>query len=138
VEGGIRHAAGEGGKTAAHGEKLREQLGRLGGTPFKLGELKNFLSGEVMLPVSELNRLRREFVGELEKLRAQPKRWTLERPRPEPGSRKWNGATVRKSGNRGPQLIVLVRNLPQLEAALKCGVQTVYCEFEDPKNIARP
>ena len=58
-------------------EKLREQLGRLGGTPFKLGELKNFLSGEVMLPVSELNRLRREFVGELEKLRAQPKRWTL-------------------------------------------------------------
>ena len=24
-------------------ERLREQLGRLGGTPFKLGELKNFL-----------------------------------------------------------------------------------------------
>ena len=58
-------------------EKLRDQLGRLGGTPFKLGELKNFLSGEVLLPVSELNRLRREFVAELEKLRAQPKRWTL-------------------------------------------------------------
>jgi len=31
-------------------------------------------------------------------------------------------------------LIVLVRNLPQLEAALKCGVATVYCEFEDPKK----
>jgi putative protease len=58
-------------------EKLREQLGRLGGTPFKLGELKNNLSGEVMVAVSELNRLRREFVAELEKLRAQPKRWTL-------------------------------------------------------------
>ena len=58
-------------------EKLREQLGRLGGTPFKLGELKNFLAGEVMLPVSELNRLRREVVAELEKLRAQPKRWKL-------------------------------------------------------------
>jgi putative protease len=28
-------------------EKLREQLGRLGGTPFRLGELKNFLAGEV-------------------------------------------------------------------------------------------
>ena len=58
-------------------DKLREQLGRLGGTPFKLGELKNYLAGEVMLPVSELNRLRREIVAELEKLRAQPKRWTL-------------------------------------------------------------
>ena len=32
------------------------------------------------------------------------------------------------------ELIVLVRNLPQLEAALKCGVRTVYCEFEDPKK----
>ena len=40
-------------------EKLREQIGRLGGTPFKLSTLKNFLSGEVLLPVSELNRLRR-------------------------------------------------------------------------------
>ena len=58
-------------------ERLREQLGRLGGTPFKLGELKNNLSGEVLLPVSELNRLRREVVVELEQLRIQPKRWTL-------------------------------------------------------------
>ena len=58
-------------------ERLREQLGRLGGTPFRLGELKNNLSGEVLLPVSELNRLRREVVAELEKLRPQPKRWTL-------------------------------------------------------------
>jgi putative protease len=31
-------------------------------------------------------------------------------------------------------LIVLVRNLAQLEAALKCGVTTIYCEFEDPKK----
>ena len=116
-------------------EKLREQLGRLGGTPFKLDELKNFLSGEVMLPVSELNRLRREFVGELENLRATPKQWTL------------NDCGLRiadcglktapanpKSEIANPQLIVLVRSMPQLEAALKCGVQTIYCEFEDPKK----
>jgi putative protease len=31
-------------------------------------------------------------------------------------------------------LIVLIRNLAQLEAALACGVTTVYCEFEDPKK----
>jgi putative protease len=29
---------------------------------------------------------------------------------------------------------VLVRNLAQLDAALKCGVETLYCEFEDPKK----
>ncbi len=56
---------------------LREQLGRLGGTPFKLGELKNFLEGEVILPMSELNRLRRDAVNQLDALRAQPKQWTL-------------------------------------------------------------
>jgi putative protease len=114
-------------------EKLREQLGRLGGTPFRLGELKNFLSGDVMLPVSELNRLRREFVGELEKLRAQPKRWQLNVGQ----ASSLSLTSKEKNGDRQdacPTLIVLVRNLSQLEAALKCGVTTIYCEFEDPKK----
>src|SRR6185503_6054198 len=58
-------------------QRLRDQLGRLGGTPFSLGDLRNQLDGAVMLPVSELNRLRREAVNELAALRARPKRWTL-------------------------------------------------------------
>jgi putative protease len=115
-------------------ERLSEQLGRLGGTPFNLGALKNFLTGEVMLPMSALNRLRREVVTELETLRAQPKRWGLA-----------SGILVLENCARtthqdariqtpDPTLIVLVRSLAQLEAALKYGVQTVYCEFEDPKK----
>jgi len=59
-------------------DRLRQQLGRLGGTPFKLGELQDLLEGSVVLPVSELNRLRREAARQLETLRAQPKRWSLE------------------------------------------------------------
>jgi putative protease len=114
-------------------ERLRAQLGRLGGTPFKLGELKNNLSGEVLLPVSELNRLRRKVSVELERLRAQPKRWTLNVL---PAS--CRQIHSRTSGGtpeaRLVELIVLVRNLPQLEAALQCSVTTVYCEFEDPKK----
>ena len=47
-------------------EKLREQLGRLGGTPFRLGALQNLLEGEVILPASELNRMRRELAGRIE------------------------------------------------------------------------
>jgi len=117
-------------KTPLTEEKLRDQLGRLGGTPFKLGLLKNHLSGEVLLPVSELNRLRRETVLELEKLRAAPKRWTLaEGGSLEPATR--HPSPVSQSE---PQLILLVRNIPQLEAALQCGASTVYCEFEDPKK----
>jgi putative protease len=115
-------------------EKLREQLGRLGGTPFRLGELKNFLSGEVLLPVSELNRLRRAIVIELENLRAQPKRWMLNVGQ---ASRLSLTKSEKIDGDRRdacPTLIVFVRNLAQLEAALKCGAETVYCEFEDPKK----
>src|SRR5205823_14454733 len=34
-------------------DQLREQLGRLGGTPFELDEMKSYLEGDVLLPVSE-------------------------------------------------------------------------------------
>jgi putative protease len=118
-------------------EKLSEQLGRLGGTPFKLGALKNFLPGDVMLPVSELNRVRREAVAELEKLCAQPKRWRLECgiQSAERGIKSSaSAADLSHSALRTPHLIVLVRNLPQLESALRCGISTIYCEFEDPKK----
>jgi putative protease len=160
-------------------EKLRDQLGRLGGTPFSLGTLKNFLSGEVLLPVSELNRLRREAVAELDRLRSVPKRWQLvaveggeegsgcpaQIPSPQPSAERRprnrldgerepstvsrcapvdvNPRQVEKPGgedvsrvltNTATNLIVLVRNLAQLEVALKCGVTTMYCEFEDPKK----
>ena len=43
-------------------ETLRNQLGRLGDTGMELGALYNKLEGQVILPVSELNRLRRELV----------------------------------------------------------------------------
>jgi putative protease len=114
------------------GEKLRDQLGRLGGSPFKLGQLKSLLTGEVMLPVSELNRLRREAIAALEKLRVAPKRWQLS-----PDVAETSPAAVAVGAAAPPssaQLIVLVRNLAQLETTLKCGVKTVYCEFEDPKK----
>jgi U32 family peptidase len=142
--------------------RLREQLGRLGGTPFNLAELTNLLSGEVMLPVSELNRLRREAVAELERQRALPKRWKLAAGgtgvtpvvsgvAPETVGRRAiagdanaqeqsqcsNG--IRRDAEFNPRdagatLIVLVRNLAQLDAALKCGAETVYCDFENPKK----
>ena len=46
-------------------ENIREQLGRLGGTPFQLGDLSVDLPQSVILPVSELNRMRRELVARL-------------------------------------------------------------------------
>jgi putative protease len=110
-------------------ERLREQFGRLGGTALKLNGLQNMLPTDVLLPVSELNRLRRQIVHDLEALRARPSRWT-QNAKSGP-----NPATVsRPSTQPPPRLIVLVRNLAQLEAALEHDVRTVYCEFEDPKK----
>lgn len=116
-------------------ERLREQLGRLGGTPFKLGELKNELAGYMMLPVSELNRLRRDVVAELERQRVTSKRWTLNHHKGTEAQRAVDSAAAVSPGRRGEsELIVLVRNLAQLEAALQCGIKTIYCDFEDPKK----
>jgi putative protease len=116
-------------------ERLHDQLGRLGGTPFHLGELKNELEGAVMLPVSELNRLRRDVAIELDRQRALPKQWKLNDRGVRNAERGTNDApVVPHSVLPDPHLIVLVRSLPQLEAALKCGISTVYCEFEDPKK----
>ncbi len=151
-------------------ERLTAQLGRLGGTPFKLGALRNQLEGAVIAPVSELNRLRREVAAELERQRARPKRWTISvapdasPPSPPSGERAGvRGQDVRgdvallaqvarpqtptlspdggegegqraAAASRDSELLVLVRTLPQLEAALRSGITTIYCEFEDPKR----
>jgi putative protease len=119
-------------------ERLRAQLGRLGGTPFVLGELKSSLEGDVLLPVSELNRLRRAVVDEMLTRRGQPRSWTLNASTglDTVGTRCCASAAAQQVGpaTTAPRLIVLVRSLSQLQAAMGCGVQTVYCEFEDPKK----
>lgn len=110
-------------------ERLTEQLGRLGNTPFCLGTLHNHLQGAAMLPVSELNRIRRELVEQLDILRSSPKRWQLNShsytdllPNPE------------SAPEIAPKAIVLVRNLEQLKAVLTTNISTIYCEFEDPTS----
>ncbi len=137
--------------------RLREQLGRLGGTAFRLRALAMELAGDLMLPVKELNRLRREVVSRIETLRAQPQRWTLlergmrsaERGTaadcglriadcgldPEHGARAGKPAGLpRQTAQAEAELVVLVRSLAQMDAAWRAGITTIYCELEDPKR----
>lgn len=114
--------------------RLAEQLGRLGGTPFKLGHLASHLEGAVLLPVSELNRLRRELVANLEVQRARPRRWTLNEAAIQKPEARSQESVEAASGLAEPELVVMVRSLPQLEAALTAEVATIYCELEDPKQ----
>ena len=115
--------------------RLREQLGRLGGTPFRLSELENRLPDNVLLPVSELNRLRRAAVAELERQRAEPKQWTRVEGGAQHETAPPDRSDIAEPGTpTSPQLITLVRSRAQLDAALESGVETIYCELENPKH----
>ncbi len=118
-------------------ERLRDQLGRLGGTPFELGQLTNELEGEVILAVSELNELRRRIVTDLDTQRAAPQRWVINASPvgasllaiSPPGASK-----LAPTAQSDSELIVVIRHLHQLEAAWAAGARTIYAEFEDPKK----
>jgi U32 family peptidase len=103
---------------------LRQQLGRLGNTPFELRGLEVKL-GNVMVPVSQLNELRRRLCEDLEKVR-----------RANPGYEIRPGALerLRKAPARGEaplQIAVLCRSVDQVRAALDEGVTWIECDFED-------
>jgi len=135
---------------------LRSQLDRLGDTPFTLKDFEFKVEGAVMLPMSELNRLRREVAAKLDELRAAPRRWTMletsENPDlitsvgtplrgvrtdvpNEPGGRLGEASLPDAEISQAlPDLIPVVRTMAQLEAATAAGAMTVYTEFEDPKK----
>lgn len=127
-------------------EKLREHLGRFGESPLALGELRVDLEGDVILPIGELNRLRRELVFALEAAQNRPR---TERPT---GWRELLGHELETASIaaaptlRDPvecipdeatalggihHLSVLCRTAEQLEAALSCGVEMLLLDFED-------
>lgn len=116
-------------------EVLQNQFGRLGGTLYELGRLEAALEGAVIVPVSELNRMRRALVAALdENTEAGPRRPGLD------GSavsfremlpQRQTPVTV-----SAPVLHVLCRNMEQVEAALASGVQELYVDFEDIRPYA--
>lgn len=137
-QGHIAQAASTLPLVAAHSqpltqERLEQQFGRLGNTPFQLVALDNHLVGDVMLPISELNRLRREVVAQLETQRSRPTPWHLD------AQASWRqllptAASPPSSPPKAtvPTLAVLVRHRDQLAAAMQTGLATLYCEFENP------
>ncbi len=125
-------------------DRLRDQLSRLGGTPFRLGELTSRLEGAVMLPLSEVNRVRRDAIAQLEAARARPRRWAIVSepagimapPVIDAPDTAFPAAAPAHSPAAGPapELIAVIRLPEQLEAAWSAGGRTIYAEFENPKH----
>jgi len=107
---------------------LRGQLGRLGETDFVLDEIHNQLVGQTILPVSELNRLRRELVRKIHSARQDE----AQRPRVvTPVLSELLANITRETVDRPLQLIALCRTMDQVSAALESGCATIYVDFED-------
>ncbi len=110
---------------------LREQFGRLGGTPFELRDLTADLTGAPMLPLSLLGGLRRDLVAALEQ--AVRRSSVPTGPEPERGvvGKDARGADVARPAPSVPMLHVLVRSLDQLRRVLELGERRIQAEFAD-------
>ena len=118
-------------------DEIRQQLARLGDTPFELGDLTLDLPQAVMLPRSVLNDLRRRAAADLAARRTEGQK----HPIAEPDALEQLRAGVRSippATLETPRLTVLVRTLDQLDAVLAWkppeGLPrpaAVYCDFED-------
>jgi len=127
---------------------LRSQIGRLGGTPFELGDLDCALEGDLMVPVSALNDLRRRAVEALSGLLSKGQAWTIsdtseirskiDRPflsvRPEESASRTSRRATGADPSNSPELVVLARTREQMEAAAQAGIRTLYLELEFPKQ----
>lgn len=103
-------------------DSLRAQLEKLGGTGFSLRTLESRIEGEVILPISEINRMRRELVDKASrKPRDTGPKVTLKDILP--------ALEVPKSSVS--HLSVLVRSEEQLEAALAAGAREILVDYED-------
>lgn len=118
-------------KRPMNAELLQEQFGRLGGTIFQLDELDAQLHGDIIIPMRELNAIRRQAVEQLEG----------ERPKP-PVYIKRDISVMDDIASAAPSvkgseamLTVLCRNLDQVHAALEANVDMIYADFEFIKQF---
>jgi putative protease len=111
-------------------ETLLAQLSRLGETDYELAQLHVELDGACHIAISELNRMRRQLVDLLD----QQRQVGAPEHRPIPSIAHLLPQDQREPASAEPMLTVLCRSMEQLEAALACGVEEIYCDFEDPRR----
>ncbi|WP_341348660.1 DUF3656 domain-containing protein [Paenibacillus sp. FSL H3-0469] len=110
---------------------LEEQFGRLGGTLFQLEALESHLQGDVIVPMRELNSIRRQAVELLAGERPKPPVYVKREVEVYSGASRRGAA----AGSGEAELTALCRSLPQVQAALEAGVTNIYADFEFIKQF---
>ncbi len=113
---------------------LAEIFSRLNDTPYRLDVLDCDQLGHVYLAKSDLTHLKHELVKALEEreiARRQPSGETLHEALDDLVASASSRCDSRMSKMHMPRLSVLCRTTDQIEAALRCGMPTIYADFED-------
>jgi len=122
---------GQATQRAVDARYLREQLGRLGGTPYGLADLTVEISGRPFAPSSLLNQLRRQAVAQLQALQ-ENRPVTVHEPTAvlrEVMERGRQGDTERGSPLHPAELHLLVRTPEQLDAALAVRPASITLDY---------
>lgn len=115
-------------------EVLEQQLGRLGGTGFRLASCECRLPEGLMLPLSILNQTRRALVEQIQTAR-QEKEISVPSRLPEPFVLPALPAGA-ATPDAPPHLSVLCRRPEQILSVLDAGADAVYLDFEDLRDYA--
>lgn len=115
-------------------EALKQQLGRLGGTGFRLASCECRLPNGLMLPLSILNQTRRALVEQIQTVRQE-----REAPVPSRLSATFTPSALPAGAaapDAPPHLSVLCRRPEQIPSVLDAGADAVYLDFEDLRDYA--
>ncbi|UJF33158.1 DUF3656 domain-containing U32 family peptidase [Paenibacillus hexagrammi] len=109
---------------------FREQFGRLGGTIYELDQVELDLGGLLIVPMRELNSMRRQAVELMEDERQKPRAYV----------KRMVGAyddapAMPSSAPEQVELTALCRNLDQVKAVLEMDVSFIYADFEFIKQF---
>ena len=119
--------------------RLQTQLGRLGGTCWKLEKLEIALEGALFLPVGQLNKLRRDLVEALAAIEPGPNYsqapLTGDTPDFTELLQSLSSPGSDRAENSDPQLVVLVRSLEQLRALRDQPVASVIADLDQPAEL---
>ncbi len=116
-------------------EILREQLSRLGASPYELGQLRAEISGGPMVPLSVLSKLRQGLIEELlvrsgdppvRRISSEPVLTALRQTLP-----------PREEQTQEPvRLALLCRSIKQIDTALSAGERNLLADFQEIKEYS--
>ncbi len=112
---------------------LREQLARLGASPYELRDLKAEISGEPMVPLSVLSKLRQGLIEELLRQSGEPPERRIS-SEPILTALRATLPPHERQANDPVRLSLLCRSLKQIDTALTAGERNLLADFQEIKE----